>query len=406
MLPVLGLLLFACSELDIAESALPSHSSSVITADEAIRIASGFSNNAISGIKSRSKNEVGDVFVVTTNDMPQVSRAESLRSDTLLYVINYTKNSGFSVVAAKKGFDDPVFIVSDCGYFNPRDIKSLPPAFLSYYNLTKYILSNEQMLDTFHIIKEVVADKFIPWDGVDRYDTIISRPLLYTKWSQKSPYGDFAPNGTAGCGPIAIAQAISYFYQPKSFSYVDNNMSHNVTLDWYSIKLTCENNGGQLSPTAQSESSKSVAHLIRYIGICVEAEYNENGSTSTNIYALLNWVKDYTNLNATDMETYNFVTARNAIIDKNIVLTEGFGYEENKEVGHGWIFDGYITIKKNGDAINNYLHCNWGWGGWCDGYYKSKVFNLYNGPKFLEDDEESGNRPVVFNDLCISTISR
>lgn len=138
---ILGLLLFACSELDIAESVLPSHSSSVITADEAIRIASGFSNNAINGIKSRSNNEVGDVFVVTTDDLPQVSRAGAFKSDTLLYVINYTKDSGFSIVAAKKGFENPVFVVSDCGYFNPRAMESLPPAFLSYYNLTKYILS-------------------------------------------------------------------------------------------------------------------------------------------------------------------------------------------------------------------------------------------------------------------------
>ena len=35
------------------------------------------------------------------------------------------------------------------------------------------------------------------------------------------------------------------------------------------------------------------------------------------------------------------------------------------------------------------LHCNWGWGGWCDGYYYSKLFDVRQGAVELDDGDQS-----------------
>ena len=51
--------------------------------------------------------------------------------------------------------------------------------------------------------------------------------------------------------------------------------------------------------------------------------------------------------------------------------------------GHAWVIDGYkkvqtIKIGKNSNgeivsssvaSTNQYVHCNWGWGGYCDGWF-------------------------------------
>ena len=43
---------------------------------------------------------------------------------------------------------------------------------------------------------------------------------------------------------------------------------------------------------------------------------------------------------------------------------------QDKEGGHTWVCDGYDE--------NDYFHMNWGWGGYCDGFYKDGVCKIYN----------------------------
>ncbi len=77
--------------------------------------------------------------------------------------------------------------------------------------------------------------------------------------------------------------------------------------------------------------------------------------------------------------------------------------------GHAWVIDGAMaqhnmqTIAYPPDARNPYgrtstgvlwrrqlLHCNFGWGGHCDGYYVEDVFNLKKGPVFIEEGNGDG----------------
>lgn len=45
-------------------------------------------------------------------------------------------------------------------------------------------------------------------------------------------------------------------------------------------------------------------------------------------------------------------------------------------------------------CINYYVHCNWGWGGYKDGYYNSKVFNVNSGAIIYDwSDNQSGGAP-------------
>ena len=74
---------------------------------------------------------------------------------------------------------------------------------------------------------------------------------------------------------------------------------------------------------------------------------------------------------------------------------------------HAWVIDGYMerherkirvgsdgsrSIEKENVRSQQLVHCNWGWGGSCDGYYVSGAFNLKNGPTETEPGDDDRNR--------------
>lgn len=73
--------------------------------------------------------------------------------------------------------------------------------------------------------------------------------------------------------------------------------------------------------------------------------------------------------------------------------------------GHGWVVDGYIdTIKNNNETL--YLHCNWGWGGYRNGYFLADVFNAEETP-YYDDNANAITRSANFQyRLKTSTICK
>lgn len=55
------------------------------------------------------------------------------------------------------------------------------------------------------------------------------------------------------------------------------------------------------------------------------------------------------------------------------------GVDTIKLAGHAWICDGgaYCVDNKNRPTkiIDRYFHCDWGWGGYCNGNFSGKVFS-------------------------------
>lgn len=58
------------------------------------------------------------------------------------------------------------------------------------------------------------------------------------------------------------------------------------------------------------------------------------------------------------------------------------GCDNNGQGGHAWVSDGYSYCidKDNGNMINPYIHCDWGWGGIGNGYFTANAFKveIYN----------------------------
>lgn len=76
----------------------------------------------------------------------------------------------------------------------------------------------------------------------------------------------------------------------------------------------------------------------------------------------------------------------NSIKTANIVLSSGF---RTSTKGHMWIFDG-LTGQANSDGSLSSIatvHCNWGWGGSCNGCYAA-YNNMYNEPSYGASDND------------------
>lgn len=98
------------------------------------------------------------------------------------------------------------------------------------------------------------------------------------------------------------------------------------------------------------------------------------------------------------LSNYSFNKVKNSINNKAPVLIIGYsGAEEkhqsflwwkwnttNYKDGHAWVIDGYCNMQCTATNKNdktdvktfttNYVHCNLGWSGSCNGYYIDKVF--------------------------------
>ncbi|WP_340112986.1 C10 family peptidase [Maribellus mangrovi] len=216
-------------------------------------------------------------------------------------------------------------------------------------------------------------------------------PYIETRWNQDEPYNYGSPtNGSctnmdyyyAGCGVIAMAQTIAYYGKcSQSYDFSALTAQNHITI-WSSEYL-------------QSEVSSYIAWLGSYANI--RADYDCEGTSSkigncNNVLKNMGYSRHYETTNdVSDSRLYNSVKTQ------NVVLTRG----STASVGHMWIFDG-LTGQANSDGSLSSIatvHCNWGWGGSCNGWYAA-YNNMYNEPSYSASDNDpndGADDPGIYN---------
>lgn len=346
-------------------------------------VSNGYNGNARLSRAATTKHVAGITAIrqhnvisnnVATRAFGINSENNNVNIDTLMYAINFSDNQGFALVAADKR-TEPILAIVDEGNF---DVDSLDEdsdeGLLSFvsYAVNMEISDIEQYSST----QSSTTKK-------DNY-TITSKttPILHTNWSQTAPYGTYCPNSIAGCVVIATAQILSHYQTVGSVSWSYNGASGSATLHWSDIISECDQNFGQLK--SNSTSANEVAHLVRYLGNAMGADYKSK-STSIGESKAIDWFNKWGGLNASSLKTYNESAIINAI--KSGYPVYGRGNSGKKKVlgirvgwkgGHAWVYDGVMTASKNGKSYN-FIHCNWGWGGRNNGYYLSRTFDTNAG---------------------------
>ena len=193
-------------------------------------------------------------------------------------------------------------------------------------------------------------------------------PLLTTKWNQDEPYNALAPsygegNCPTGCIATAMAQVMNFHKWPLKGTG-SNSYSHSYgtsTVD-FSQSIYDWNNmldGYYDNPSAVEVDA--VARLMYDVAVSVNMKWGKTVSGASN-YIIARAFREYFGYQSQFMYRDDFTTAGfKAFLKSEIDLHRPVIYLGEGSVGHAFVADGY-------DA-NGFVHINWGWGGYCDGFF-------------------------------------
>lgn len=300
--------------------------------------------------------------------MPQKAKAKSRTATTAspsdaYYVFN--NDAGGFVIIAGDDAVTPVLGYTSTGSF---DAENLPDG------LKDLLKSYERQI-------AALGDNYVANQTATRAGFTGENLLKTAKWNQSYPFNKYTPNNyVTGCVATAGAIVMKHHGYPAkgtgSHTYTWNgqdltaNFEHDY--DWASMpdKYTSGND----------EAFNGVARLMSDLGVAVEMQYAKGGSGAT-MEALVTALKKYFGyskyarlLAIADLGAEVWNDRLRAEIDADRPIL--YSAVNSNEGGHSFVIDGY---KDESFSVN------WGWGGYCDGFYRIGALNPETGGKPLGD---------------------
>jgi len=194
-------------------------------------------------------------------------------------------------------------------------------------------------------------------------------PLLSIKWNQYAPYNTFTPeDSVTGCVATAMAQIMKYHNYPE-FGSGQNSYVHEtygaLSAD-FNIAYQWNHMPNKISASSDPVDISAVATIMYHAGVSVNMDYAPDGSSASVINAcesLQNYFGYSASASHIDKSNYTDQEWANILIKEiNAFRPVLYSGENPSGGGHAFICDGYQGT--------DYFHFNWGWGGYCDGYYR------------------------------------
>ncbi len=291
-------------------------------------------------------------------------------NEPVYYVINFT-NGGFVLVAA----DNRMNPILGYSLTNEYILNKIPACddFVSMYEHKISDIRRQNLPADEQVAKEwanLATNKVQKANGT-------SKILLTSEWNQDKYYNSLcpdeidAPNGydfhtPNGCVAVAMAQIIYYHRYPQNGYGISSYISEQYGKQTANYGATTYNYNAMTDDV--TNYNDAVARLIYHCGVSVEMDYGPDGSgsQSANVVTALRGRFLYsTTTNAKSKSGYNdteWIKMLKEEIDQNCpVYYSANNGGSGVHAGHAFICDGY-------DA-NDYLHINWGWGGYNNSFF-------------------------------------
>lgn len=279
------------------------------------------------------------------------------------YIVNYTNNSGFVIIAADKRVNSVLAFSTESGF--KLDNENMPGGLLEWMQETdSYITevreSNVQspaittrsmMCNALSSVKLRAANDGACFDyngsncppEYQKTETVL--PLLKTEWHQMKGFNDLVPKecgsgkAPAGCVAIAMAQVMYYHKYPSFYNWA------------------------QMDPIF---GGIEASRLIRDLGVksALDMKYRCGGSGTETEKAKS--VFSQFLYRSSSFGSFNSKTVQNQLRNKLPVILSGskssswsfLGFHAN---GHAWVCDGFMKFN-NCTYTTLSFHMNWGWG--------------------------------------------
>ena len=309
--------------------------------------------------------------------MPQKAKAKSRTAITAspsdaYYVFN--NDAGGFVIIAGDDAVTPVLGYTSTGSF---DAENLPDG------LKDLLKSYERQI-------AALGDNYVANQTATRAGFTGENLLKTAEWNQKAPFNKYTPNNyVTGCVATAGAIVMKHHGYPAkgtgSHSYTWNgktlsaNFEHDY--DWASMPVKYDG--------TNDAAFDGVARLMSDLGVAVEMQYDKDGSGAYigNLVTALQKYYGYSKLSHLMAIEDVGAEAWNGRLREEIDANRPVLYAASDPAGggHAFVIDGY---KDESFSVN------WGWGGYCDGFYKIGALNPESAGKPTGDKYNVGQSAV------------
>ena len=298
------------------------------------------------------------------------------------YLFTGADGTGFALVAA----DDCVRPVLA---YSPSSVFHTPfPQHIDHW-ITAYQVNIADLVEAGAVASPTVQAEWQSFlsGKYHRVHDHVAGPLLTTCWNQDYPYNLMCPYSIpdsaycyTGCVATATAQVMKYWNHPAvgrgTHTYSSNYGTHTVRFDTthYDWTHMPDNPGWQ----STDQERNAVAQLMYHVGVAVEMKYGTQGSgafvasdgnnatasTETALKAFFRYNQGLFSVAKADYTDSEWDALLTAEIDalRPMIIS---GHDNSG--GHAFVIDGYDSL--------GFFHVNWGWGGYCDGYYTLDSLN-------------------------------
>ena len=290
------------------------------------------------------------------------------------YVFNAESNQGFVIVSGNDQ-TEPIMGYSENGSF---DSDNIPPAL--QFMLDRYA----EELDSINAEEPINENVTSPRKVVSLPRTAIE-PFCTRMWGHATPYSNLSPlyNGARcgiGCLPVAIAIAMGYFNWPQKTKTIPAYTT--TTRSFYMKELEpwsfqWDNILDRYNSQYTSQQAEAIAELMLYVSQSMQTDYGTgNAYISSAVYGLKSYFdydpelhhiycSDYDNINDFIYIIYNEISQGRPVVFDGFSLSTPKG----NAAGHAFVCDGYEK--------DDMFHINWGWDGYCNGYFRVTMVNPY-----------------------------
>ena len=290
--------------------------------------------------------------------MPQKAKAKSRTATTAstsdaYYVFN--NDAGGFVIIAGDDAVTPVLGYTSTGSF---DAENLPDG------LKDLLKSYERQI-------AALGDSYVANQTATRAAFTGEKLLKTAKWNQMAPFNKYTPNNyVTGCVATAGAIVMKHHGYPAK-----GTGSHSYTWKGKTLTANFEHDYDWASMPAKYDGTNDadfdgVARLMADLGVAVEMNYAKDGSGSYigDLVTALQKYYGYSKLShlmaIEDVGAEAWNSRLREEIDANRPVL--YAASDPARGGHAFVIDGY---KDESFSVN------WGWGGYCDGFYQIGALN-------------------------------
>ena len=360
--------------------------------------------------------------------------------ENLLYVVNFEEDAGYAVLGADDRLP-AVLAVTDEGSLTTEE---LVRAANGQTTPEEFTFPNEMLMNYVSGIGGIggggiggggIGGGGIPTGPFTDFDTQLGNPpagfegyewsdwknleyvapMVTTRWHQEDPFNRHCPviggeTCVAGCAAIAMAQIVAS-------NHLHHNVSPgrigNISLNWTLIRQ------GIIDPDLLNRNSSianQVALLVAALGLKLGMNYGVTQSGASIDDA--EYCFKYIGYKGVNNHTFRPSYVRTMLWERQRP-TYVRAVNAQKE-GHAWVADGWLYRRRDQYAVifgkrsdysvsnqtQTLMHCNFGWGGRCDGFYHIGLFNTNEQAVIpdidytpVDDDYNGGKRMITYTEM-------